>query len=258
MFIICVDHLLNALAPRATLLACASTGQCALASARAVRGAGSALIRWNIDLSIGRRWLAGGERGGGVGGMGDRGGGSRIGGEVWGVYCRRYYMGMEKFSMAQSRHLCFIFLSASQTCDREGLRNINDISLILYTSTNASTPEPSPRFPNPSSPNSLRIPKHHLRIIHLLQRQQPRIHRIAIIQLMRLRGRVARIHIIQIRSEGRLRLGIRNSVVEARHERLDGGREGGAGVAGEAVVLEDPEGGAVRVSGGGGVLGVDL
>ena len=75
---------------------------------------------------------------------------------------------------------------------------------------------------------------------------------------MRLRRRVARIHIVQVRRESRLGLGVRNHGVEACHERLDGGGEGGAAVAGEAVVLEDPEGGAVRVGGGGGVWDIDL
>ena len=59
---------------------------------------------------------------------------------------------------------------------------------------------------------------------------------------MRLLRREAGVHVVEVRGECRLRLGVRDRGVEARDEGLDGGGEGGAAVACEAVVLEDPEG----------------
>ena len=64
-------------------------------------------------------------------------------------------------------------------------------------------PTSSPRSSLNSTPNSLRIPKHVLRIHHLLDPHQLRIRRLIVIQLMRLRRRQTRIHIIQVRPESR-------------------------------------------------------
>jgi len=53
-------------------------------------------------------------------------------------------------------------------------------------------------------------------------------------------------------------LGSRYRIVEAVDEGDYGGGEGRGSGACEAVVLEDPEGGAVGIGGEGGVFGVDL
>ena len=57
---------------------------------------------------------------------------------------------------------------------------------------------------------------------------------------MRLRRRIARIHIVQVCGKGSLGLGTRYGIVEASNEWLDGRREGGTGVAGVAIMLENP------------------
>ena len=97
------------------------------------------------------------------------------------------------------------------------------------------------------SSNSLRVPEHHCRIIELFERKQLRVHSIPIVESMRLCRCIARIHIVQVRSEISLRLGIRYSIVEASNKWLDGRREGGTGVAGVAIMLEDPQRGTVRI-----------
>jgi len=75
---------------------------------------------------------------------------------------------------------------------------------------------------------------------------------------MRLRRRKRRIHIVQIPRESRLRLRRRYRIIKPVDEGYNSRGEGRGGGAREAVVLEDPEGGAVGVGGERGVFGVDL
>lgn len=76
---------------------------------------------------------------------------------------------------------------------------------------------------------------------------------------MRLLRRQRRIDVVAVAREDGARLGVGDGAVEPCHEGDDGaGGERRGGVGREAVVLDDPEGGAVAVGAGGGRLGVDL
>ena len=111
----------------------------------------------------------------------------------------------------------------------------------------------SPRLPRKSErsiPHSLRIPEHLARIHHILDAQQLRVRRAIEVLRMRLRGRQAGIHIIRIPRKRRARLSARKAVLQPVDE-VDAGRgERVWVVRSEAIVLNHPQRGAVRVCGG--------
>ena len=128
------------------------------------------------------------------------------------------------------------------------LQKPTEIALAMPHSTNAPI----------SSPNSLRIPEHSSGIHNLLDGQQLLIRRVAVVFRMRLRSRQAWVDVIEIAAEdGGGHLAFQRGV-EAVDEVCGRGGEGRVGVAREAVVLDDPERGAVAVGGAAGGGDVDL
>lgn len=100
-----------------------------------------------------------------------------------------------------------------------------------------------------SSPDGLRIPKHALWIKLFFQRGKTRIHRVAVVHLVRGSRVQRRINVIQVGAKLGLRLRIDNGLIDSV-DKVDR-------VGGVSVVLQDPEAVAVGICGKGGVLGAD-
>ena len=124
-----------------------------------------------------------------------------------------------------------------------------DLSTPLSPFTPSAFANPRHRLSNthlePSIPNRLRIPKHLPRIDHILNAHELLIRRAIIIRRMRLTRAQARVHVVQIAAKDGAGHLADQTLAQSVDEADAGGRIRAVGVAGEAVVLNHPQRGAV-------------